>query len=412
MVTEYQSSEKKTLVFVSTRFLFPVDSGGKIRTTQVLRGLKKSGYSVTLLCPATPEELVKYTEDLAGICDRIDTWEQEARGMLFHYARLRHIFSKLPIPIRTDVNEAGLRLVEHHLEQKPAVVVYDFLHANVLRPATMRQIPSVMFTHNVESEIFKRQLENASSLPAKILWQNQYNKMCAFEKEALAEYDIVVAVSDRDATTFQSEFNARKTHTIPTGVDLDFFGYHPPTKSNHVIFCGSMDWLPNQEAISYFLKDIWPLVLAQCPNAQFTVIGRSPPESLLKLGEESQNVTFTGFVDDIRDYARHAGCAVIPIRIGGGTRLKAYEAMAMGTPMVSTAIGIEGLPLQAGEDYLHADTTEEFASQVLSLMGDQSLRTRIAEVARTKVEAQFSFQVAADSFACACENAEHVKDAK
>jgi glycosyltransferase involved in cell wall biosynthesis len=167
-----------------------------------------------------------------------------------------------------------------------------------------------------------------------------------------------------------------------------------------------MDWLANQDAIKFFLEEVWDLISAQVPDAKMTVVGRSPPANLVdQARRRNLRWDFTGYVDDVRPYMQGAAVSVIPIRVGGGTRLKAYEAMAAGNPIVSTAIGIEGLPIVDGEHYLRADEAKPFAAAVVSLLRDVDTRMRIATQARALVESRFSYVVAARVFEDACTDA-------
>jgi len=179
----------------------------------------------------------------------------------------------------------------------------------------------------------------------------------------------------------------------------------PPTPidDRKVVFCGSMDWLANQEAISFFMDEVWDLILTRVPDATMTVVGRAPPARLVNAASSrGYNWAFTHFVDDVRPYIQGAAVSVIPLRVGGGTRLKAYESMAMGSPVVSTEIGMEGLPVDSGRHYLEADDPEAFAAAVVGLLLDKPHRESISRVARQLVEEKFSYRNAASDFEKAC----------
>lgn len=395
-------TEKRNLLFVSTRFLFPVDSGGKIRTTQVLRGLKGGAFRIALLSPATPSLVKQHAADLDGVCDEFRWWPEPQRGPLFNYTRMRHLISRLPVPVRTDRHEPGLALVSEAMSASPAVAVFDFAHAGVLMPPAL-DCASVMFTHNVEAEIFRRHRDVAGNPVFRAIWANQYRKMLAFEKSTLERFDVVVAVADRDAAQFTADYGIRDPFVIPTGVDLDFFAWRSPERRRDVVFLGSMDWMANQEGVAYFMDEVWEKIVARVPDARMTVVGRAPPERLVQeAARRNFNWSFTGFVDDVRPYVQGAAVSVIPLRVGGGTRLKVYEAMAMGSPVVSTAIGVEGLPVEAGSHYLEADEPTAFADAVVDLMEDDTRREAVSREARRLVEENFSYTVAARAFEDAC----------
>ena len=398
-------TEVRDLLFVSTRFLFPVDSGGKIRTTQVLRGLKGGKFRVVLVSPATAEQCNQFRAEIEQVCDEFHSWPEPTRGALFHYSRMRFLASSLPIPVRTDRHPAGVSKVAELLANDPLVAVFDFAHAGVLAPTHIR-CPSVMFTHNVEAEIFKRHVEVSGNPLLRMIWRNQYRKMLAFEKRSLQKFDVVVAVAERDSVLFLNDYSINQLHVIPTGVDLDFFEYRAPTRNRDVVFCGSMDWMANQEGVRYFMDEIWTEVAKVVPDAKMTVVGRAAPDGLVQEAKRRKlRWEFTGFVEDVRPYVQGSGVSVIPLRVGGGTRLKAFEAMAMGSPIVSTSIGMEGLPVVPGKHFVLADESPNFASAIVELLMDDQRRVAIARESRTFVEQNFSYEVAARSFEDACEKA-------
>jgi glycosyltransferase involved in cell wall biosynthesis len=232
------------LLFVSPRFLFPVDSGGKIRTTQILRGMKGGHFHIQLASPASAELAQRHQLDLHQVCDEFLYWPADADGLVRKLARAAYLLDPLPIPVRTDRSRPAQRLVREALDQQPDVVVFDFLHSAVLAPADLR-VPSVLFTHNVEAEIFLRHRDTTRDPLHRMLWANQSRKMLTFEKESLSRFDVVVAVSERDGRKFAADYGCQDAFVIPTGVDTDHFRYVEPASGNEIVFCGSMDWLAN-----------------------------------------------------------------------------------------------------------------------------------------------------------------------
>jgi len=401
-----EPSARRRLLFVSPRFLFPADSGGKIRTGQILRGMKGGAYEIALVSPVPAGGQVRFAAEIAAVCDRFAAWPEPRRGPAFRLTRLRHLASRLPVPVATDRSRPGRRAVAAELARRPDVVVFDFPHAAVLAPAGLA-VPSVLFTHNVESEIFRRHAEVAANPVKKAIWREQLRKMERFERETLGRFDTVVAVSERDAAHFHARFGIAGAEVIPTGVDVDFFGYAPPGDSDCIAFTGSMDWLPNVDGIDFFLEQVWDLVIREVPRARLKVIGRSPPGFLVeKARARGVAWEFTGFVDDVRPHVRGCAAYVIPLRVGGGTRLNAFEAMAMGCPVASTAIGVEGLPLEPGRHYLRGDSPSELAAALVRLLREGDLRRRLAREARRHVEESFSFRRAAGAFEEICRRTE------
>ena len=406
---------KKRLLFVSPRFLFPVDSGGKIRTTQILRGLKGGAFEITLVSPASRHDLRAFSGELDSVADRYVHWPQRRPVLLATLLRYASLFDALPVPIAIDRSWAGSRVLHTQLMMDPDIVIFDFPHSAVLAKK-MPSVTTLLFTHNVEAEIFKRHAAVNSGIK-NLIWRSQYRKMVQYERTTLKKFETVIAVSARDAEHFCNEYGVTNVEVISTGVDSDYFRYHVPADEPEIVFIGSMDWLANIDAIDYFMEDVWPLLERSLPDTSMTVVGRNPPAWLVRKAENRRlRWRFTGFVDDVRESVRKAALCVIPLRIGGGTRLKVYEAMAMGCPIVSTPIGVEGLPVVAGEHYLCAETADEFAGQVSRLLLDRQLRAVFSRAARRFVEAHCSQLTVVKQFERICnaaiENSPHCNNTK
>jgi glycosyltransferase involved in cell wall biosynthesis len=163
-----------------------------------------------------------------------------------------------------------------------------------------------------------------------------------------------------------------------------------------------MDWAANIDGVQFFLKEVWPKVLAALPDAHFVVVGRNPPPGLQALARDLKHVAFTGFVDDVRPFVHAAHAFVIPLIVGGGTRIKAFEAMAMGCPVISTSIGIEGLEARENIDYLQRDDGASMAAAIIDLLKNEVLRQGLAVNARQLVEQRFGHKVAATAFEQIC----------
>jgi len=394
---------KPRLLFVSTMFLHPVDTGAKIRTTQILRGLRAGRFETVLASPATHLDIVHWEAEVRRLADEYAHWPSAERGRMFSLARMRYLASALPIPVMTDRSRAGTAVIRSLLAQKPDVVVVDFPHAMVLMPPEPIAVPIVLFTHNVEVEIFARHRDVSRNPVKRAVWENQRAKMARFEQSALRRADVIVAVSNRDAAAFAGRYKARNVRVIPTGVDLDFFQYRPPSNKPHVVFTGSMDWMANIDAIEFLLRDVWPLVQRAEPSACMTVVGRNPPPRLVEEARRRGYAwTFTGWVTDTRSWVWDSAAFVIPLRVGGGTRLKVWEAMAMGSVVVSTQLGVEGLPVEHERHCLLADGPEALAHSLVRVLRDGQLRDTLSISAREHVERNFSYKRSAAVFEDIC----------
>ena len=400
-------SPRRRLVFVSSRYLFPTDSGGKIRTVNILRGMKGGAFEIILASPLPAAGGTRAPGETRDICDRFVGWHGAARGALFQWSRMRHLVSRLPIAVVTDISDAGRRAIGKELEQRPEIVVVDFPHAAVLAPPPY-PCPGVMFTHNVEAEIFHRHAKFARNPLKRAIWRNQARKMERYERELLPRFTAVVAVADRDREYFQRNYGVDNVSVIPTGVDLGYFAYGESAELKEgedgtVVFTGSMDWMANIDGVEYFMDAVWPAISRARPQARCVIVGRSPPRALVERARARRlNWEFTGFVDDVRPFVQNAHVYVIPLRVGGGTRIKVYEAMAMGCPVVSTRIGVEGLPVEHDRHFLKADAADAMAAAVLSLLDDFERRRRLSQQARQLVEENMSARHAAQAFEQIC----------
>jgi glycosyltransferase involved in cell wall biosynthesis len=400
-------TQRRRLLFISSRYLLPADSGGKIRTVNTLRGMKGGAFHITLASPRPVNVASADAAELEGMCDRFVAWPAAVRGASFQWTRMRHLLAPVPVAVATDDSPAGRRLIARELDQGPEVVVVDFPHAAVLAPPPY-PCASVLFTHNVEAEIFRRHVEVARNPLKRAVWRDQAAKMERYERDLLRKFTSVVAVADRDRRYFESMYQAGNVSTIPTGVDLDYFAYQgcaslDESDGGTVVFTGSMDWMANIDGVEFFMDAVWPSVAQVRPAARCVIVGRSPPPFLVERARSRRlNWEFTGFVDDVRPYVGDSHVYVIPLRVGGGTRIKVYEAMAMGCPVISTAIGVEGLPVEHGRHYLEADSAHAMAAAVLSLLGDSGRRAGLSREARRLVEDHMSARRAAEAFERIC----------
>jgi glycosyltransferase involved in cell wall biosynthesis len=281
-------------------------------------------------------------------------------------------------------------------------IVCDFLAS---APNLTNLGDCVLFQHNVETTIWQRHVEQCGSLPKKLFFQMQAGKMESYERRICRAAKHVIAVSDIDASRMKRMFGIECVSSVPTGVDVEYFAPRgdAPCVSD-MVFCGSMDWLPNVDAVEYFLAEVFPLIRDKLPGATFTIAGRSPDARVLKAAQGVTGVSITGKVEDMRPYLWGAKISVVPIRIGGGTRLKIYECMAAGLPVVSTTVGAEGLRYNDGRDMVVADDPGAFASACLRLLSDDASRRSIANYALLRAQSKLSWEAVSREFEAILEN--------
>ena len=394
------------ILWLKSELLHPMDKGGRIRTYQMLKHLIRE-HEVTYLSFVRPDDSARALEDASEYCHRLVTVplrEPQKFGARFYYDVTASFASSLPYAIRKYKSTAMRNAIEREISsQDYDIVVCDFLAASINLPAGLG-CPAVLFQHNIESMIWRRHFESQESGWKRGLFKSQWSKMHRYERDTCRAFDAVIAVSERDCEQMRSEFGLRHVFDVPTGVDTSYF--RPSEESSRpfeLIFTGSMDWMPNQDGIMYFADKILPLITRAIPECSLTVVGRNPGRSLLQLGRSNPRIKVTGGVPDIREYVGRAAAYVVPLRIGGGTRLKIYEAMAMGKPVISTSIGAEGLPVRDGQELLLADEPAEFASAVIRVLRNTALADRLGESGRSVVCEKFGWDRAANTFAEICE---------
>jgi glycosyltransferase involved in cell wall biosynthesis len=213
------------------------------------------------------------------------------------------------------------------------------------------------------------------------VYKLEFKKMQAYEAAAVGRFHHVIAVSEHDKKLMSAWVDASRITVVPTGVDLRQYRPDPTARCNEtlVVFTGAMDWEPNIDAVEYFCAEIWPKVGAAVPNARFRIVGRNPDARVQRLA--SASVEVTGRVDSVLRHLQEASVIVVPLRIGGGTRLKIYEAMATGKAVVSTTVGAEGLDVHHGRDIILADDAAAFADSVATVLKDRQLRVRYERAA-------------------------------
>jgi polysaccharide biosynthesis protein PslH len=358
----------KVLV-LDEEFPYPTNNGKRTRSFNLYRRLV-SQFQI---------RYVSYGEDgLAAEALRSEGIEPVAvrarvplkQGPLFYSRLLANLLSPLPYIVTSHYSQVYQDAVRDNVAQfRPDLVVCEWTpYAEYVKG--LSSIKKLLSTHNVEADIWQRYYENETNWIRCWYIRKQWRKVERFERAALSWVDAATAVSDLDCARLAKECPGLRMATIPNGVDLDYFRALPqPAQRRHLVFTGSMDWRPNQDAARYFIREILPLLKQARPDLECTFVGRDPPPDIKRLGHVP-GVHITGTVDDVRHYVERATVYIVPLRIGGGSRLKILEALAMGRAVVSTTVGAEGLDVAHERQVLLADDPQSFAAAVLRLLDD------------------------------------------
>lgn len=387
------------ILWLKSDLLLPLDKGGRLRTWHLMRHLANR-HDITYLSFAEHGQ-ERHAAGMHEVAQRVVTVPRRdpaKRSLLFYMDAARYLAYPLPYAVakyRSAAYKVQLQalLRERHFD----LIVCDFLVPAVNLPRTL-PCPAVIFTHNVEAEIWRRHADTKASVAARWLYRMQHKRMMRFEEDALMRFDGILTVSQADRDTFARLYPTvakKPMWVIRTGVDTRYFvpSTNEPTEPR-LVFTGSMDWLPNEDAMTYFCHDILPLVREQEPHVSLSIVGRMPTPAVRALANERIDVT--GTVDDVRPYMNNAAVYVVPLRIGGGTRLKIFEAMSMGKAVVTTTIGAEGLPVTSGTHTLVVDEPRTFADAIVSLLRDTSRRQALERAARSLVMEHYDWSAVAD----------------
>ena len=393
------------ILWVKVGGLWPLHTGGRLRSFHILSELARL-HRVTLMTTHGPGER---PDDLAGRlpqCERVTSFPYAA-PKLGSVGFARAVAGSWLSPLPVDLWKWQVPGVREAVRQMFAagevdLCVADFLYTTPNVPLA-GPVPTIFFDHNVEHVIWKRLSQVEATRWRRLLLEVEWRKMRRAEIRACLQARLTIAVSELDRQLLATSAPGAAIRSIPTGVDTAFFtpnGSHEASAS--LVFVGSMDWYPNEDAILHFIHAVLPEIRRRVPESSLTVVGRNPT-ARLRAAAADAGVRITGTVDDVRPYMSEAAVVVVPLRVGGGTRLKIFEALAMAKAVVATGVGAEGLPLVPGTHYLRADAPPDFARAVVALLEDPVQRKTLGAAGRRLVEERFAWASIARKFGARCD---------
>lgn len=307
---------------------------------------------------------------------------------------LQGAISNTPLPILNYTSEHMKQVLAGMLDKDDFdVVQIESIHLMnylpIIRAARSRPL-AVCDWHNIESDLMRQYADNERSVARKTYARRTARLMRGFEERALNEFDAHLTVSEHDAERLRSVNPQARILVIENGVDVAHFASGESTAKSRIVFVGSMDYHANIEGATSFARSVWPGLHAKKPELRFTIVGRDPTAAVRELSSIN-GVEVTGSVADVRPYYREAIAAVVPLNVGGGSRLKILEAMAASVPVVSTTRGAEGLTVRNGVNILLEDSNEKFVDAILGVTDDQELRKRIIGGGRALVSERYDW---------------------
>jgi len=380
------------ILFLSPRWPWPLFDGGRIRIYETLRHLAAS-HRVTLLAPVRAVDNNADRGPIPRLCSEVFSSVRSDRlpavatrlasGLVRGIPLVQSFFldKQLAGTVRNLTSRRHFDII--HVEY-PVMAAY----LDAVDPASHPRL--ILSTHNIESIRFDRETRFSSWDSRRLLLVGDQLLFKSWEANAIRRFDGVTAVSELERQWIEQNSPEAHVELVPNGVDADYFDFSPPRQSHILTFIGSMDYPPNIDAVLWFSQEVLPALRAEQPDLRFRVVGSRPDARVMRL-KQSPGIEITGQVPDIRPYLKDSLALVVPLRSGGGTRLKILQAMAAGSPVVSTTIGAEGLDVNPNLHFLKADTTEEWVAEIKRLAESGDIAHAIAKAGRQLVEDRYTW---------------------
>lgn len=390
------------VLWISHFVPYPPKGGNLQRSYHLLRVLSREA-SVDLLAyhrgaSLAARDLTGAERELRRLCRDVSIHPipNERSRLRFTAGLARNLFERDPYTVR-ELRSPGF---ERRLGDWAARRPYDLVHFDTIDLARYRDAlpdrPAVLGHHNVESLLFERRAPYEKNPLAGAYLRLQAGKLDRFERAWYERFTVNLFVSEADRSRARAQVPGLPARVVPNGVDVEYYRPGPEGEENRAVWVGGLRWFPNRDAVDWMLREIWPRVRRAHPDALLDLIGEAPGAT--PSGPGRDGVVRHGFVDDIRPLVRRARVFVVPIRVGGGTRLKILDAMAMGKAIVSTSAGAEGIDARFGKEIVHTDAPEEFAAAVGGLFGDPERRHALGEAARRLAEERYAWEAVGERF--------------
>jgi polysaccharide biosynthesis protein PslH len=385
------------ILLLSPWLPWPPYDGGRIRILETLRYLSRR-HAVTLVTSVGRAEEIEHASMLKDLCQDVITTVMSKRPGAVLSRLSRGVLSRRAL-IQSFYYDAHLA---QQVRDLTARVVYDIIQVEFpfLTPYLRAVKPhsrakKILTMHNIESLRFQRELQLSRWGNRSLVLLGNHIFFRAWEQEALKQFDAVITVSDAERSWVKRHALGTMVDVIPNGVNTEYFSPAlsiAPGSNPYIVFTGAMDYPPNVDAARWFCNEILPVLQQNIPRLGFKIVGKNPHPQVLELAKRNR-VEVTGTVADIRGYLAGALALIVPLRSGGGTRLKILEAMAMERPVISTSVGAEGLEVTPGTDILIADDAEQFANHIHSLVTSAETANRLGKAARRLVVEKYDWRV-------------------
>lgn len=373
---------------------YPPDSGPKVKTWNVIKYLAQH-HSVTLVSFVRGDQSAQ-VRILEGVCNAVYTVPIRRHPL----SELRFLGQSLiggePYLMLRD----NRRLMRRLVQRLAAETSFDIVQADQLNMAQYaRLVPGgskVLDAHNALWLLYKRLSETMKPGPRKWMLERDWRLLKKYEGKVCQEFDGVIAVSEEDRQALEEAAGAPvDIDVIPISVDTqELKAIKRDPDADHILHIGTMYWPPNVDGVLWFIREVLPLIRQSRPQVVFDVVGANPPREILTAAQADGRINVTGYVNDPTSIQAKAGAMVVPLRAGGGMRVKILNAMAQGIPVVTTTLGCEGIQVEPDRHLLIADTPQDFARETLRLLDDRKLADELGHNARQLIQNKYDLRVA------------------
>lgn len=387
------------IVWLRAEPIFPLDSGNRIRSYSLLRGIAREE-AVTYVGLRQDEFLVgQISDQFSSPAITIFQPAEEKQGLSFYSHVVMNLGSVYPYFMKR-YSSGAISDEIHKLVQSGAcdLIICDTLESAVNLDFNL-PVPKVLYHHAIETSLWQQRYETASGIIRRAYFNYETKRMAAYETSTCNRFDRVIVTSEKDRESLVDDYKVTAPiSVIPVGVDCAFFKPDKvdTTIPKRLVFSGSLDLLSNIDQLLWFVSEVYPLIRREHPDVSLDIVGPNPATEIAALPHKDSSITVTGWVKDIRPHLAQADIYIVPLQVPGGNRVKLYEAMAMRRPVVSTSYGAEGLNLIPERDLVIADSVREFASAVNLLLADPERKTRLAEAGWRKVNQEHDWSQMVD----------------
>jgi glycosyltransferase involved in cell wall biosynthesis len=380
---------------------YPLNSGKRIRTFQLVSRLAQR-HRITYICHQNADQQEAVEAEVALLRLGINTVVvgrpvPPKSGPAFHARLAANLFSPLPYSVASHRSYSLSRAIR----QVAAREEIDLWQAEWTPYAeslnVLGDVPKLIMAHNVESQIWRRYYESEANPLKRWYIGHQWRKFDKFERRVFQQVDRIIAVSPEDAALIRDHFGAPHVDVVENGVDTTYFRPDGSDRDpGQILFLGSLDWRPNLDAVDQLLSTVFPAVRAQEPSARLCLVGRKPPDALRRRIEAIPGAELHANVPDVRPFLVRSAVMVVPLRIGGGSRLKILEAFAAGLPVISTRVGAEGLQVRDVAHLTVVEHVEQLSAEIVATLRDPAPGLARADLGRRLVEEEYDWPALAD----------------